>query len=100
MPTPLETLDESQAILLAVVEGATDQLDAASPCSDYTVLQVISHSTHHRAQANTRLRMVGAEPPMVDYIAWLWRGRPKPEWPAAPQTVTLAGGRKPVVGSR
>jgi uncharacterized damage-inducible protein DinB len=51
-----------------------------------TILQVISHSTHHRAQANTRLRMVGAEPPMVDYIAWLWRGRPKPEWPAAPQT--------------
>ena len=47
-----------------------------------TILQVISHSTHHRAQANTRLRMVGAEPPMVDYIAWLWRGRPKPEWPS------------------
>jgi len=48
-----------------------------------TILQVISHSTHHRAQANTRLRTVGAEPPMVDYIAWLWRGRPKPEWPVA-----------------
>ena len=47
-----------------------------------TILQVISHSTHHRAQVNTRLRAVGAEPPMVDYIAWLWRGRPKPEWPA------------------
>ena len=46
-----------------------------------TILQVISHSTHHRAQANTRLRTAGVEPPMVDYIAWLWRGRPKPEWP-------------------
>ena len=50
-----------------------------------TILQVIIHSTHHRAQANTRLRTVGAEPPMIDYIAWLWRGRPAPEWPAAPQ---------------
>ena len=47
-----------------------------------TVLQVISHSTHHRAQANTRLRALGVEPPMVDYIAWIWRGRPQPAWPA------------------
>ena len=23
----------------------------------------------------------GAEPPLVDYIAWLWTGRPQSNWP-------------------
>jgi uncharacterized damage-inducible protein DinB len=43
--------------------------------------QVTSHSTHHRGQVASRLREVGAEPPMVDYIAWLWFGQPEAEWP-------------------
>ena len=47
-----------------------------------TVLQALSHSAHHRAQANMRLREIGATPPIVDYIAWLWLERPKPAWPA------------------
>jgi uncharacterized damage-inducible protein DinB len=47
-----------------------------------TILQVISHTTHHRAQVSARLRALGGEPPPVDYIAWLWLGRPQPEWPA------------------
>jgi len=46
-----------------------------------TILQVLTHSTHHRAQANARLRALGAEPPMIDYIAWLWLDRPTPTWP-------------------
>lgn len=48
-----------------------------------TVLQVASHSTHHRGQVNARLREVGGEPPLVDYIAWIWFDRPAPEWPKA-----------------
>jgi uncharacterized damage-inducible protein DinB len=47
-----------------------------------TILQVLTHSGHHRAQANARLRALGAEPPMIDYIAWLWLARPEPSWPA------------------
>jgi len=46
-----------------------------------TALQVAMHSAHHRGQVNTRLRELGAEPPTVDYIVWLWSGRPKAEWP-------------------
>jgi uncharacterized damage-inducible protein DinB len=46
-----------------------------------TVLQMISHTTYHRGQANARLRQLGTEPPLVDYIAWLWFGRPQPDWP-------------------
>ena len=41
-----------------------------------TILQVCMHSVHHRAQVNTRLRVLGGTPPMIDYIAWLWAGRP------------------------
>ena len=66
------------------IEQHTNQTLAATTLGE-TMLQVMSHSTHHRAQANTRLRTLGAEPPMVDYIAWIWRGRPRPDWPAAPQ---------------
>jgi uncharacterized damage-inducible protein DinB len=45
-----------------------------------TMLQVTSHSTYHRGQVNLCLRDLGAEPPLVDYIAWLWNGRPDAEW--------------------
>ena len=41
-----------------------------------TMFQVTSHSTYHRGQANVRLRELGLEPPLVDYIAWIWFGRP------------------------
>ena len=41
-----------------------------------TILQVTSHSAYHRGQVNTRIRELGGEPPLVDYIAWLWLGKP------------------------
>ena len=47
-----------------------------------TVLQVAAHSVHHRGQVNRRFREVGADPPLVDYIAWIWSGRPRPAWTA------------------
>lgn len=45
-----------------------------------TALQVALHSTYHRGQMNARLRELGGEPTLVDYIAWLWQGRPAAEW--------------------
>jgi uncharacterized damage-inducible protein DinB len=48
-----------------------------------TMFQVTSHSTYHRGQVNARLREVGGEPPLVDYIAWVWFGKPEPEWVGA-----------------
>jgi uncharacterized damage-inducible protein DinB len=47
-----------------------------------TALQVALHSMHHRGQVSTRLRECGGEPPLIDYIAWLWEGRPAAAWPA------------------
>ena len=43
-----------------------------------TMLQVATHSSYHRAQANMKLRELGYDPPSVDYIVWLWLGKPKP----------------------
>ena len=48
-----------------------------------TMFQVASHSTYHRGQVNARLREIGGEPPLVDYIAWIWFGRPAAEWTLA-----------------
>jgi uncharacterized damage-inducible protein DinB len=53
-----------------------------APTLAETVLQVVSHSTYHRGQVNARLRELGGEPPLVDYIAWIWFGRPAPSWDA------------------
>ena len=47
-----------------------------------TMLQLTQHSTYHRGQVNSRLRATGVEPPLTDFIAWVWRGKPAPEWPA------------------
>jgi uncharacterized damage-inducible protein DinB len=47
-----------------------------------TMLQVASHSSHHRGQVNTRLREIGAEPPFVDLIVWAWLGMPVANWPS------------------
>ncbi|HUP60607.1 MAG TPA: DinB family protein [Thermoanaerobaculia bacterium] len=46
-----------------------------------TMQQVAQHSTYHRGQVNARLRELGVEPPLTDFIAWVWLGKPAAEWP-------------------
>jgi uncharacterized damage-inducible protein DinB len=41
-----------------------------------TLLQLPSHSTYHRGQVNARIRELGGTPPLVDFIAWVWAGKP------------------------
>jgi uncharacterized damage-inducible protein DinB len=52
--------------------------DPGTPTLGETAFQVSSHSTYHRGQVNARLRELGGEPPLVDYIAWIWFERPAP----------------------
>ena len=54
------------------------------------MFQVTAHSTYHRGQVNARLRALGVTPPTVDYIVWLWAGRPAPEWRSAALSETPA----------
>ena len=58
-----------------------EKFGGAQPASfAETILQITAHSTYHRGQTNMRLRDLGAEPPLTDYIAWIWMGRPGAEW--------------------
>jgi uncharacterized damage-inducible protein DinB len=57
-----------------------------------TVVQVAMHSSYHRGQVATQLRALGGEPPLTDFVVWIWLGRPAPSWPehvplAAPRAV-------------
>lgn len=45
--------------------------------------QCAMHSHYHRGQNATRLRELGAEPPLTDLIVWYWKGRPAPAWTLA-----------------
>lgn len=51
-------------------------IEPADPTLRETLLQVVMHSQYHRGQVNMRLRELGIEPPLVDYVAWIWIGRP------------------------
>ena len=41
-----------------------------------SMLQVFLHTQHHRGQVCLRMRELGVVPPTVDFILWLWSGRP------------------------
>jgi uncharacterized damage-inducible protein DinB len=38
------------------------------------------HSSYHRGQVAQRLRELGEEPPLSDFIAWIWMDRPGADW--------------------
>jgi uncharacterized damage-inducible protein DinB len=44
------------------------------------LLQAVLHSQHHRGQTMTRLKQLGGEAKNVDFIIWLWKGKPEPRW--------------------
>ncbi len=56
--------------------------EIANPSLGQTLLQVAAHSSYHRGQVNSRLRELGIDPPMTDFIAWVWARKPTPSWPA------------------
>ena len=45
----------------------------------HAYLQVCLHSQGHRSQCATRLRSLGGQPPVTDFIVWL-TNRPSPQW--------------------
>ncbi|HEX2961205.1 MAG TPA: DinB family protein [Ignavibacteriales bacterium] len=45
-----------------------------------SMLQVALHSSHHRGQINARVRVLGGEPPLIDFIGWLWFEKPLADW--------------------
>jgi uncharacterized damage-inducible protein DinB len=45
-----------------------------------SILQLALHTSYHRGQVALRLREAGGEPPLTDFIAWIWMERPAPDW--------------------
>ena len=45
------------------------------------LLQLASHSAYHRGQINARIRALGGEPPLADFVVWIWSGQPEAHWP-------------------
>lgn len=92
--------DEHRALQAYVMQAGEEQLERTleipwtadleerlgHPVADVQVgqsaYQVVMHSAHHRAQVASRLRELGGEPSLIDFIAWLWHGKPAPDWPA------------------
>jgi uncharacterized damage-inducible protein DinB len=64
---------------------ATPNSSLHNPSLGETLIQVTAHSTYHRGQVNARLREVGVEPPLTDFIAWVWYGKPAAAWPSQAQ---------------
>jgi uncharacterized damage-inducible protein DinB len=60
---------------------ATLGVEPSAVTLEETLMQLPQHSTYHRGQVNLRLRQLGVEPPLTDFIAWAWLGKPEPEWP-------------------
>jgi uncharacterized damage-inducible protein DinB len=44
------------------------------------LMQAVMHSHWHRGQNATRFRELGGEPPTIDLIVWIWKGRPAAAW--------------------
>lgn len=80
--TSLEDADLERAAVVPWAKYISRLIDRAPDATTLgeTLFQVAMHTAYHRGQINRRLRELGAEPPLIDYIVWVWRGRPEPEW--------------------
>ena len=71
----------SRIVSFPWAEEVVRRLGSAGPAIlGESVLQVVLHSTYHRGQIATRVRELGGDPPLTDFIAWVWKERPNPEW--------------------
>jgi len=47
---------------------------------ELALTQGAMHSHYHRAQNIAKLRELGGTPLPADFIFWLWKGEPEPDW--------------------
>ncbi len=58
------------------------------PTCQEALVQGVMHSQNHRGQLLTMLRTLAADTKPLDYIVWVSKGRPAPEWQAAGATAS------------
>ena len=82
---------QGHAQMIAIVKAATEkQLDETLEIPwfqpplkvsvRHALMQAAMHSHYHRGQNATRLRELGGEPPMTDFILWVRDGKPAAKW--------------------
>jgi uncharacterized damage-inducible protein DinB len=77
----LESAQLARVVEFPWASEVAKRFGSAAPATlGESILQVALHSTYHRGQVATRVREVGGTPPLTDFIAWVWKGRPDPEW--------------------
>lgn len=78
------TADESRfekPVEFPWAEMIKQQFGAIAPATlAESAWQVFSHTTYHRGQVAVRVREIGGEPPLVDFLVWVWQGKPLAEW--------------------
>ena len=79
-----EALEAPVELPWARMVGEKLGFEVQNPTLGETLVQVFAHTAYHRGQVNVRLRELGIEPPMTDFIAWVWAQKPAAEWPAEP----------------
>jgi uncharacterized damage-inducible protein DinB len=52
-----------------------------TPTKGEAIMQVILHGQSHRGQNASRMRDLAWKPPMTDFIIWVDKGQPEPDWP-------------------
>jgi uncharacterized damage-inducible protein DinB len=67
----LNTIDLQK--MIALPRGPQGPWDAPA---GVLLLQAITHGQHHRGQNASRMRQLGATPPMTDFVLWYALGRP------------------------
>jgi len=88
----IDSIDELEAAMLKAHADLTAALESADldkmialprgPKGPFQApagvlfLQALTHSQHHRGQNASRMRQLGATPPMTDFVIWYALGRP------------------------
>ena len=84
LPAYRDSLDEaklSRRVEFPWAARVAERLGNPGPATaGESILQLVLHTTYHRGQVATRLRECGGEPPLTDFIAWIWMRRPAPDW--------------------
>jgi uncharacterized damage-inducible protein DinB len=44
------------------------------------LIQIVMHTQHHRAQNMTKLQTHGGKPGVIDWIMWVFKGKPEAKW--------------------
>jgi uncharacterized damage-inducible protein DinB len=51
------------------------------PTRGEAMMQVILHGQSHRGQNATRMHDLAWKPPTTDFVLWVDKGQPEPDWP-------------------